>query len=451
MTTRFNIQVFRCTVPRQSTISAEYLTTRRCHNGSVPLGIYISVPFCRTKCTFCNFASGVASRALFANYVERLCADIAAADVTAESMGGEFQRSVDSVYLGGGTPTVLSSDELLRVFAAVRAKFDVDAAAEITVECAPGTLTAEIVDTLVRCGVTRVSLGVQSFIDEESRAVGRLHTRAVTLEEIARLRAAGIENISIDLIAGLPHQTAESWEFSLGQVIESGAQHCSVYMLEIDEDSRLGRELLVGGTRYHAHFVPDEELTADLYVRAVERLNGAGIQQYEISNFARAGWESRHNLKYWTRQPYFGFGVDAHSMLEAATDPYVLLRAQENESASVDVGGTRACAVTQADIEAVRFSTADSLEGYLDEASTLTRTPVSRCAAREEECFLGLRMNCGVDLAKINARHGVTKAITSAVQELVEYGLLDRDGTVIRLTDRGRLVSNEVFERFISA
>ena len=168
-----------------------------------------------------------------------------------------------------------------------------------------------------------MSLGVQSFVDKECSSVGRLHTRAITLADIARLRASGIGNISLDLIAGLPHQTEESWNFSLGETLATGVPHVSVYMLEVDEDSRLGTELLAGGSRYHAHFVPDDDLTADLYLAACERLEKGGVQQYEISNFARPVThgiglrDSRHNLKYWTRQPYLGFGVDAHSMLPA--------------------------------------------------------------------------------------------------------------------------------------
>jgi len=416
----------------------------------MPLGIYISVPFCRTKCTYCNFASGVFSRPLFARYVDQLCADIATADKTAAEMGGEFSRHADSVYLGGGTPSVLAPDDLLRVFEAVRQKFEVAPDAEVTVECAPGTLNSEMIETLLRCGVNRVSLGVQSFVDEETRSVARLHTRETTLDDIERLRAAGIANINVDLIAGLPHQTAESWEKSLDDAVATGVPHCSVYMLEIDEDSRLGRELIAGGTRYHAHFVPDEDLTADLYVRAVQRLNEAGIRQYEISNFARNGYESRHNLKYWTRQPYLGFGVDAHSMLEAASDPYVLLRVEElQHPATEDEGGMRPCAVTQANLDAVRFSTPDSLDAYLA-ALQLTRAPVSRCAAREEEFFLGLRLNRGVDLSEIQARYGLSETITDAVGELVSCGLVEREESVIRLTERGRLLSNEVFQRFIT-
>ena len=279
------------------------------------LGVYISVPFCRTKCSYCNFASDVFSRAVFERYVDRVCSDIANAERDAADMGGKFEREVDSIYLGGGTPTVLEPAQLQRLFDAVRRQFSVRPDAEVTVECAPGTLSSQLLEALQRCGVNRVSLGVQSFVDREAAAVGRLHKHATVLEDIAHLRAAGISNINIDLIAGLPHQSAESWQESLQQVIASEVPHASVYMLEVDDDSRLGRELIAGGTRYHAHFVPDDDATADFYLSACEMLSAAGISQYEISNFSRPGFESRHNLKYWTRQPYLGFGVDAHSML----------------------------------------------------------------------------------------------------------------------------------------
>ena len=283
------------------------------------LGIYISVPFCRTKCTYCNFASDVFSRSVFERYVDRICGDIANAPQIAKQMAAHLEPKADSIYLGGGTPTVLDPVQLQRMFTAVRRHFEVVSYAEITVECAPGTLTPPVLDGLLACGVNRVSLGVQSFIDAEAASIGRLHKCAVVLDDIARLRAAGISNINIDLIAGLPHQTAQSWPESLAQTLDTGVSHVSVYMLEVDEDSRLGREVMAGGTRYHAHFVPDEEATADFYVAACEQLEAAGIAQYEISNFARARSESRHNLKYWTRQPYLGFGVDAHSMLLSAS------------------------------------------------------------------------------------------------------------------------------------
>ena len=390
----------------------------------MPLGIYISLPFCRTKCSYCNFASDVFSRAVFERYVDRVCADVRNAPHAAAEMGGHMERAVDSIYLGGGTPTVLEAAQLARVFDAVRSQFDVRPDAEVTVECAPGTLTPAMLESLVRGGVNRVSLGVQSFVDQEAAAVGRLHKRATVLEDIARLRSAGIANINIDLIAGLPHQTAESWEFSLAAAIATGAPHVSVYMLEVDEDSRLGREVLAGGTRYHAHFVPDEEAVADFYGAACERLASAGIMQYEISNFARAGFESQHNLKYWTRLPYFGFGVDAHSMLASAT----------------------------ADIESVRFAAADSLELYQQQAG-FERTAVSPQAAWEESFFLGLRLTRGVRLRELAAKFGEEAVgnARSAIAQLVEGGLMEERGEFVCLTARGRLLSNEVFERFLVA
>jgi putative oxygen-independent coproporphyrinogen III oxidase len=415
----------------------------------VSLGIYISVPFCKTKCSYCNFASGVFSKQVFKKYVDRVVEDV-------EGWGGEKQiprgltsarddkafaveipREVDSIYLGGGTPTLLEPAQLERLFEAVRGNFEVPSEVEVTVECAPGTLSSEVIDTLLRCGVNRVSLGVQSFIDKEASSVARLHTRAVTLEEVGRLRVAGIENISIDLIAGLPHQTKESWEDSLGQLVDTGVPHASVYMLEIDEDSRLGRELIAGGTKYHAHFVPDEDLTAELYERACERLNSAGISQYEISNFAREGFQSKHNLKYWTRLPYLGFGVDAHSMLLC------------------EPGG---------EFEAVRFSTSDNLDRYVSSTgpfptegkgpgfrTLVTPTAVDENQAIEEAFFLGLRLVKGVDLEEAAERYGTaaTIAFREELAEMAAAGLVHVEEGCVRLTTRGRLLSNEVFARLI--
>ena len=302
-------------------------------------------------------------------------------------------------------------------------QFSVRPDAEVTVECAPGTLGPEVLQGLLRCGVNRVSLGVQSFVDAEAAAVGRLHKRATVLDDIAHLRAAGIANINIDLIAGLPHQTADTWQESLSETLATGASHVSVYMLEVDEDSRLGREVIAGGTRYHAHFVPDEEATADFYVAACQSLEANGIAQYEISNFARPGSQSRHNLKYWTRQPYLGFGVDAHSMLKSATP----------------------------DAEAVRFATADVLEKYVA-GSPPQKTAVSTANALEERFFLGLRLNRGVDLSEVAADFGqpALDSLLTPVTELIGDGLLQRDSIRISLTLRGRLLSNEVFQSFLA-
>ncbi|HKU23982.1 MAG TPA: hypothetical protein VJQ54_00855, partial [Candidatus Sulfotelmatobacter sp.] len=244
---------------------------------------------------------------------------------------------------------------------------------------------------------------------------------STVLDEIFHVRSAGITNINIDLIAGLPHQTSESWRDSLQRTIDSGVPHVSVYMLEVDEESRLGRELIAGGARYHAHFVPDEDATAEFYVTACEILNSSAIRQYEISNFARHGFESRHNLKYWTRQPYLGFGVDAHSMLLSAS------------------GGE----------DAVRVATADSLEKYIS-GTRPEPTLVSRSAALEEAFFLGLRLNRGVDLVEIAGEFGEQSEIRRTIAELEGKGLLECVGESVRLTGRGRLLSNEVFQAFLA-
>ncbi len=387
------------------------------------LGIYISVPFCRTKCSYCNFASDVFSKAVFDRYVDRVCTDIERSREMAQEMGAKIEGDVVSIYLGGGTPTVLDADQLKRIFDVLRAQFAVTPDAEITVECAPGTLNPQLLEILLRCGVNRVSLGVQSFIDREAAAVGRQHKRATVLNDIARLRAAGISNINIDLIAGLPHQTAESWRESLDQTIATGAPHVSVYMLEVDEDSRLGRELIAGGTRYHAHFVPKEDAVAEFYEIACDVLENAGAKQYEISNFARDGSESEHNLKYWLREPYLGFGVDAHSMLHSTT----------------------------ASVDAVRFSTSDSLDKYVAGAS-LQKTTVTTPNALEEQFFLGLRLNRGVDLRDVADKFGcdAVAQVYPVVKQLESDGLVDASQNVVRLTRRGRLLSNEVFQRFLA-
>src|SRR5947207_10408137 len=381
----------------------------------MPLGLYISVPFCRTKCTYCNFASDVFSRSVFERYVSRLCDEISSAEPTAEQMGGNFDRAVDSIYFGGGTPTLLDVAQLERVFVTIRQNFVVSADAEITLECAPGTLSAATIEALARIGVNRVSLGVQSFVDREAASVGRLHKRDVVLDDIARLRSAGISNINVDLIAGLPHQTRESWQQSLDELIGCGVPHGSVYMLEVDEDSRLGRELIAGGQKYHAHFVPDEDLTADMYEIACDRLNANGIQQYEISNFARGRFESQHNLKYWTRQPYLGFGVDAHSMIFSS--------AEECQ---------------------VRFSNPDSLEKYVAGTSGQCDR-ISSSHALQEAFFLGLRVNRGVDLAMIAAEFGqaAIESYSEIIADLAKQGLIAQDGNIVRLTTPGRLLSNE--------
>ena len=340
-------------------------------------------------------------------YVSRLCEDISASRALAAQHGARVPAEVDSIYLGGGTPSLLPAAELKRLFSAIAAEFSVQPGAEITVECAPATLSDAVLEALAACGVNRVSLGVQSFVDQEAASVARLHTREKTLDDLRRLRDAGFININVDLIAGLPHQTRESWEYSLNQAVASGVPHISIYMLEVDEDSRLGRELIAGGTKYHAHFVPNDDLTAEFYETACSCLAANGVNQYEISNFARQGFESRHNLKYWTRRPYLGFGVDAHSMLPA-----------------MSANG----------VESVRLATTDSLDGFLTSAQT-SAVPVSSGEALEESFFLSLRLNRGISLDELRQKFGASlDKYVPLIEGLVSAGMLLKAHGRLQLT-----------------
>lgn len=387
------------------------------------LGIYLSIPFCRSKCTYCNFASGVFAASHHDRYVSRIEEDLRQLRAQAHQWGATLPQAADTLYFGGGTPSLLAPALFRRLFTSLRREFAILPTAEITVECAPGQLGPEALATLVECGVNRISFGVQSFIDREAKAIGRLHTRATALEDIRRVREAGINDISVDLIAGLPGQTMHSWFESLGILADSGVDHASLYMLEVDGDSRLGRELLAHGGRYRAQEVPPDDLIADMYTEAIVFLAGHGLAQYEISNFARPGSESRHNLKYWRRQPYLGFGLDAHSMLR-----------------------------TQAGA-ALRFAAPDDLDTYLGHSGSPAPHILSPEEELEETWFLGLRMNEGVSLAAL--RKGFSPVAVSeglaAVADLEREKLVSLSGgDRVTLTARGRLLSNDVFERFLA-
>jgi oxygen-independent coproporphyrinogen III oxidase len=387
------------------------------------LGLYLSIPFCRSKCTYCNFASGVFPASYHERYVERLEKDLTSIRSHARKWGATVPNAVNSIYLGGGTPTLLAPELIRRLFTGLRREFAVMPTAEITVECAPGQLDAAVLEALAECGVNRISFGVQSFVDTEARHTGRLHSRGVALEDIRRAQQAGIPDASVDLIAGLPGQTIESWYESLAVLAESGVEHASIYMLEVDDDSRLGRELQANGRRYFAHEVPGEDLIADLYSDAVGYLAGRGLAQYEISNFAKAGSESIHNLKYWRREPYLGLGLDAHSMLRARA------------------GG------------ALRFATTGEMDAYLSSPGWNEPRRLSHEEELEEAWFLGLRLNEGVSLAALR-KHFSASAVRrclAAVAELEDDGLVTfREGDRVTLTARGRLLSNDVFSRFLA-
>jgi oxygen-independent coproporphyrinogen-3 oxidase len=384
------------------------------------LGVYVSVPFCRAKCSFCNFASGVSSPSAIEAYVANLCAEIAAVPLTATRLQADLPRTVDTVYFGGGTPSLLEPSQLRRIFRALRSSFDIASGAEITLEAAPGQIADAVLSEAQSLGVNRISLGVQSFVDRESAAVGRSHSERDCIHEILRLQTAGVSDVGADLIAGLPYQTPESWQHSMDVATSIGLSHLSVYMLEVDEDSRLGREVIAGGQRFHAHGVPADECSAEFYETACAWLPQHGFPQYEISNFASPAHQSRHNRKYWQRDPYIGFGLDAHSML---------LRPDG----------------------AVRFSNPDELPHYRVGEIPSAPIEVFQREAFEETIFLGLRMNEGLDLTHLRQQFPaqLIKATEEAAQELIRDGfMVDRNGRW-QLTLRGRLLSNDVFTNLL--
>jgi putative oxygen-independent coproporphyrinogen III oxidase len=354
-------------------------------------GVYISYPFCAQKCTYCNFASGVFPRELEPLYV---------AAVRNELEKTEWAWTPETVYLGGGTPSLIDPV----TFADLLAVIPGGPWREATLEVAPGGITAERAQAWSRAGINRVSLGVQSFIRRELARTGRKHSAEIVEREIGILRAAGIDNFNVDLIAGLPGQTLDSWNVSLDCVERLQAPHVSVYMLEVDEDSRLGSEVLALGQRYGAPDIPSDDVIADFYEIAVDRLAALGIARYEISNFARSGFESRHNLKYWRREPYLGFGADAHSF--------------DGEW---------------------RWQNPESIESYLD-GSKLERMPADPVS---ERLFLGLRLDAGID--------SDWSQFQLAIDRFIRDGLLETHGSVLRLTRRGVLLSNEVFAEFLGA
>ena len=290
--------------------------------GDAALGVYVSVPFCRAKCSFCNFASGVSSPNVIEAYVTKVCQEIAAVASIAERLKADLPHTVDTIYFGGGTPSLLEPAQLRRIFTALREAFEITPGAEITLEAAPGQIADVLLAEAQDQGVNRISLGVQSFVDRESAAVGRSHTERDCTHEILRLQAAGVTDVGADLIAGLPYQTSASWQHSLNIATSIGLTHLSIYMLEIDEDSRLGREVMAGvSASTLTAFLPMNSPRSSTKRRAAW-LPQHGFPQYEISNFAPSSHQSRHNRKYWQRDPYIGFGLDAHSMLLRPTAPF---------------------------------------------------------------------------------------------------------------------------------
>lgn len=355
-------------------------------------GVYLSYPFCAQKCTYCNFASGVLPRELEPRYRTALEREVRA---------HPWAWRPETVYLGGGTPSAMTVEALGGLLAAIPGR----PWREATLEAAPGAITPGNARAWAASGINRVSLGVQSFVETEIRRTGRKHTAQIVARELDILREAGLDNVNIDLIAGLSGQTEAGWRESLDWIERLAPPHVSVYMLEVDEDSRLGKEMLLGGIRYGALDTPSDDATASFYEIAVERLAALGIPRYEISNFARPGYESAHNLKYWKLEPYIGFGADAHSF-----------------------DGAR------------RWSNPESAEDYVGAHAD----PVSSPAGGAEKFFVGLRLMEGIRPSADEWRQ-----YEQPIHRFLDAGLLEAEGGVLRLTGLGVLLSNEVFQEFV--
>ncbi|HVC00099.1 MAG TPA: radical SAM family heme chaperone HemW [Candidatus Dormibacteraeota bacterium] len=385
------------------------------------LGVYVQVPFCQAKCSYCNFSTGVFSPHIHGPYVDALCREIRGhaglyRDAGLAGWNPAPRYEIDTLYVGGGTPSLLDPAYLAKIVEAVRETFP-GAIEEATLEADPETVTEDRARAWRKAGFNRISLGAQSFHDDELKAVGRRHRRADIFTAARLLAAARFDNVSFDLIAGLPHQTTASWQASVGELLRLEPVHISIYILEIDQGSRLGRESLAGGRRYGAGLLPDDDQMADFYEWACARLSDAGYHHYEISNWAIPGFPSRHNLKYWRREPYLGFGAGAHSFdgherWANAHDPAAYIAA----------------------IQQGRLAP----EG---------REAVDSRQALEEELFLGLRQLDGIDLKAIEDRYGVQLA--ERVDPLAAEGLVEMTGGRLRLAPSRLAVSNEVFVRLL--
>jgi oxygen-independent coproporphyrinogen-3 oxidase len=384
------------------------------------LGIYIQVPFCQTKCTYCNFHTGVVSRDRYQPYAEAVCREIV---VTASPT----PETADTVYIGGGTPSLLEPVALAKMLDALRGSYRMESQPEpleVTLEADPETITSEKARAWIAAGFNRISLGAQSFDDRELQAAGRMHRRADIFNAVEFLRGAGFGNISMDLIAGLPHQTRESWEKSVSELLQIRPEHASVYMLEIDKDSRLGRESLAGGSRYGAGAIPDDDTIADFYESARERLGAAGYTHYEISNWGLPGRESRHNLKYWRREPYYGLGAGAHSF--DGMTRWANAHESQRYMACIEQGSSPR-----------------------EQFETLTPPQVL-----DEEIFLGLRMLEGTDFGRIEREWSeeLPKRVTALrenIERLQSLGFLEVEGPRVRMVPDRLTVSNEVFMQLL--
>jgi oxygen-independent coproporphyrinogen III oxidase len=376
-----------------------------------PAGIYIHIPFCRARCSYCDFATGAYEGALAERYVRAVADELAAFRSTEDAL------DVDTIYFGGGTPSLLAPVQVAYILEAVRKRFRVTPDAEVTMEMNPGTVTLETLRDFRALGVNRASFGAQTFDDLELKRLGRTHTASDVRRTFLLLREAGFTNISFDLIAGLPSQTLDGWSRNLMEALALRPEHLSFYILEVHEGTPLADQIRRGAERR-----PDDDLAAEMYRVMLERSAAEGYEHYEISNLCLPGYESRHNTKYWTGDAVYGFGCSAHSYDGRRTR-------WSNE---------RDAARYTALIEAGSTPIVETIE--LDERS-----------ARAESIFLGLRLMRGISLEDYRTRFGADLRVEYAddLTRLSEAGLIELDKDLMKLTTSGALLSNEVFSLFV--
>lgn len=375
-------------------------------------GIYIHIPFCHYKCIYCDFDSGVYPQSLITDYLAALRLEI----LHAGEDDALSDLVADTIYFGGGTPSVLRGEHIEEILDTVRRCFTIREPVEITLEANPGTLTREKVRRYASAGVNRVSVGAQSFHDEELKMLGRIHTAEEIRRSVDVLREAGIENINLDVIAGLPHQTMERWQRTMDALFALHPPHVSMYLLDIHEETALA-DLI----RKNVLPPPDEDLMAALYYAFVDRATAEGYEHYEISNFCRPGHHSRHNLKYWSDQPYLGLGCSAHSY--DLTRRWWNLPTPTAYSAAMRTQGTARVGI-------------------------LSLTPEERA---REALFLGLRRREGINLSDFSQRYGIDVLTRYGpdLESLREYGLIEWEGEQLKLTRKGLILANEVFTVFV--
>jgi len=374
-------------------------------------GIYIHIPFCQTKCNYCHFVIRPWKAATAERYRKALLQEL-------DRFFAQrcWTDEADSIYFGGGTPSLVPVEHIAEILAACRRLFPVSYDCEISLESNPGTLTADKASAYREMGINRVSIGAQSFDDSELAAIGRDHGGSQVDESVVGLRESGIYNLNLDIMLGLPGQTEEHWSRNLEITSALAPAHISVYMLDLDERSPLYHHIAKGRCA-----VPDDDLISDLYLRTLRHFADCGYEQYEISNFAFPGYQCRHNLKYWLREPVLGFGVGSHSY-----------------------DGR------------FRYANYSSMNSYLQavefgKSAVEWREPVESAQALEETLFLGLRLNRGVDWHRLRQNYDSSEleACESSLREMSASGLLEWKDRIIRLTPLGMLLSNEVFQKFV--